>query len=696
MTFAVSLANLANNTTTDGKLIAPVGLSDAVPIVNGGTGATSAATARVNLGAAAVTGQVFTGDIKAPTVIGGAGTIVTKIGEVGVTYPDGTIQSTASGPIVSIVGSFSNRSPSELPPSGLIPANWDSPGNPPANYQMLRNQGLLYTGGGAKDIYEYVSTAFDADGWVNVGSIQGPPGPQGPQGPAGPQGPQGIQGATGATGPAGPQGDTGPQGPKGDTGATGPQGLPGPTGPDGPQGPQGPQGLQGPQGIQGATGATGPTGPEGPKGDDGAQGPIGPQGEQGQEGPTGPQGPQGLKGDDGAQGPVGPIGPTGATGPEGPKGDDGAQGPAGPTGPSGPKGDTGATGPQGNTGPQGPQGIQGIQGSPGASCIIVGSFGASKTPADLPIDGLIPANWDSPGNPPANYQMQIGEALIYTDCPKTTPNYGHVYEYVPDSVSLYDLNNWVDLGDIVGPQGATGATGAQGPAGATGATGPQGAKGDTGATGPQGPQGTTGETGPQGPTGATGAQGPQGLKGDDGAIGPTGPQGPQGLKGDTGAQGPQGPQGTTGETGPKGDTGATGAQGPQGIQGPQGPQGPAGSDATVTSAAIDQALGYHPAGVNGQGATGTWNINITGSAANGGVTSVNGRTGAVTLYPNTQVINTIGGNRYYSVTGTNIVNVCLNGVSLVLGVDYTIANGTLSLTDAPVFSNNQIAVTSLQ
>ena len=48
----------------------------------------------------------------------------------------------------------------------------------------------------------------------------------------------------------------------------------------------------------------------------------------------------------------------------------------------------------------------------------------------------------------------------------------------------------VDLGNVMGP---TGATGPQGP---------------TGATGPQGP---TGATGPQGPTGATGAAGADGI-----------------------------------------------------------------------------------------------------------------------------------------------------------------------------------------
>ena len=38
----------------------------------------------------------------------------------------------------------------------------------------------------------------------------------------------------------------------------------------------------------------------------------------------------------------------------------------------------------------------------------------------------------------------------------------------------------VDLGNVIGPQGETGATGPQGPQGETGATGPQGPQGDAG------------------------------------------------------------------------------------------------------------------------------------------------------------------------------------------------------------------------
>lgn len=89
------------------------------------------------------------------------------------------------------------------------------------------------------------------------------------------------------------------------------------------------------------------------------------------------------------------------------------------------------------------------------------------------------------------------------------------------------------LGNVKGPKGDTGLTGAVGPQGPTGKTG------------------ATGAVGPQGPQGETGIAGPQGAKGDKGDPGIQGP------KGATGAQGPIGPAGAAGAQGPKGDTGPT-------------------------------------------------------------------------------------------------------------------------------------------
>ena len=65
---------------------------------------------------------------------------------------------------------------------------------------------------------------------------------------------------------------------------------------------------------------------------------------------------------------------------------------------------------------------------------------------------------------------------------------GRLYAFVWKGIDMAKI----DLGQVVGPQGAKGDTGP---------TGPQGAKGDTGPTGPQGAKGDTGPTGPAGKDG---------------------------------------------------------------------------------------------------------------------------------------------------------------------------------------------------
>lgn len=256
-------------------------------------------------------------------------------------------------------------------------------------------------------------------------------GPQGEVGPKGDTGEQGPKGDMGATGPKGDTGATGATGPKGETGATGA------TGPQGPKGETGPRGPQGEQGIQGETGPAGPQGAKGDKGDaftysdftaaqlaalKGDKGDTGPQGEKGDTGATGPIGPEGPRGPQGEQGPQGQTGPQGEQGPAGPKGEtgsgfkvlgyygtlsaldaaqkatasagdaygvgtaepydiyifdsitgefvnngplQGAKGDTGPQGPQGPKGDTGETGPQGPAGADGAKGDTGPAGADG-------------------------------------------------------------------------------------------------------------------------------------------------------------------------------------------------------------------------------------------------------------------------------------------------------------------------------------------
>jgi collagen type VII alpha len=222
---------------------------------------------------------------------GGPGTPPGPPGVQGPTGPTGPKGDTGT----VIVGNFgATKVPIDLPTNGFIPVNWDSPGNPPAAFQMLVGQGLLYSVNG--HVWVYVSTTVNPAGWVDGGDIQGP------------------------------------------------------------------------------------------------------------------------------QGPIGPIGPTGSTG---------------------------STGPVGPVGPQGP---------PGEIATLVGSFGVSKTPADLPTSGLIPANWDATGSPPSNYQMLDGQALLYT----TT---GDVWIYV---TTVITPTGWVNGGSIEGPPGPTGPTGPQGIPGVSG------------------------------------------------------------------------------------------------------------------------------------------------------------------------------------------------------------------------------------
>jgi hypothetical protein len=177
--------------------------------------------------------------------------------------------------------------------------------------------------------------------------------------------------------------------------------------------------------------------------------------------------------------------------------------------PQGPIGPQGIPGPAGPAGPAGPQGIQ------GASTVIKLTFGLSKSPADLPVSGLIPANWDGPGIPLIEYQMIVGESAAYTPADFEDPLYGQIYTFVGPARP----EGWSNIGQVSGAQGPTGPAGSPGVSGGEGPQGPAGSPGAPGSPGLTGPQGIPGPTGPAGPAGSPGATGP---------AGPTGPQGPSG------------------------------------------------------------------------------------------------------------------------------------------------------------------------
>jgi hypothetical protein len=153
----------------------------------------------------------------------------------------------------------------------------------------------------------------------------------------------------------------------------------------------------------------GQTGQQGPKGSQGETGPAGAEGKDGINGTQGLQGTQGEKGDTGEQGPVGP------------------------------QGEVGPQGVQGERGLQGPQGLQGLQGPQG----LAGNDGANG------IDG---ATWYYGSGTP---NVETG---VHSDYYLDTDN-GDIYQ--KQSVT------WTLTGNIQGPQGLQGNTGAteEGPIG---------------------------------------------------------------------------------------------------------------------------------------------------------------------------------------------------------------------------------------
>jgi collagen type VII alpha len=282
-----------------------------------------------------------------------------------------------------------------------------------------------------------------------------------------------------------------------------------------------------------------------------------------------------------------------------------AVGAHGATGATGLQGLTGATGEVGSTGLTGATGVSGVDGSTG----LTGSTGATgftgstgstgltgSTGAGVRLLGTVPSTINLPGSP------SIGDIWIVTN----------------QNGSGYSWNgtDWINIGQIQGPIGATGLQGSTGATGigATGATGVGliGATGPIGATGFPGLVGATGAgirllgtvpstinlpgspsigdiwivtnqagdgyswngidwinigqiKGQNGATGLTGATGPagatglQGIPGTAAAVGATGLTGATGVSGNNGATGATGSIGATGSTGNSGLNGYTNA-----------------------------------------------------------------------------------------------------------------------------------------
>ena len=173
-------------------------------------------------------------------------------------------------------------------------------------------------------------------------------------------------------------------------------------------------------------------------------------------------------------------------------------GPQGATGAQGPAGEPGATGAQGPAGEPGATGAQGPQGEPGIDGTSFNIIGTVDDTSDL---GEI-------------YIGDAGDGFLVNS---TT----HIH--------VWSGSEWIDLGDISGPTGATGSAGPQGEPGVDGAPGQDGADGAQGQDGADGAPGQDGADGAHGQDGADGAHGQDGADGAPGQDGADGAQGPPGT-----------------------------------------------------------------------------------------------------------------------------------------------------------------------
>lgn len=222
----------------------------------------------------------------------------------GITFPDGTLQTTAagSGAVTSVFG----RSGTIVATNGdyVLAEIGD------VNLTNLQNGQVL---------------GYSNGQWANVTGGGGTPGTQGPKGQKGVKGEIGVgeKGDKGVAGTSsgGTKGEPGTKGGSGDKGQKGIQGL----GQKGQKGAEGPDGVQGPKGAEGDTGNTGNPGAKGIKGNKGGKGEEGPKGAKGFKGNDG-QSASGTKGEPGFNGSKGQKGGKGDKGPAGTNGTNGAKG----------------------------------------------------------------------------------------------------------------------------------------------------------------------------------------------------------------------------------------------------------------------------------------------------------------------------------------------------------------------------------
>lgn len=163
-----------------------------------------------------------------------------------------------------------------------------------------------------------------------------------------------------------------------------------------------------------------------------------------------------------------------------------------------------------------------------------------------------------------------------------------------------------------------------------------------------------------GTSGTSGVNGSSGMTGSSGSAGSSGTSGTSGVDGSTGSSGSAGSSGTSGSSGTTGTSGTSGTSGSSGTSGTSATSGTSGTTGTSGTSATS-------------GTTGT-----SGTSGTSGMATTSAR--AVQIFTSTAGQTTFTVNNGYNL---GMVDVYVNGVKYVNGVDYTATNGTtVVLTDA--------------
>jgi hypothetical protein len=377
----------------------------------------------------------------------------------------------------------------------------------------------------------------------------------------------------------------------------------------------------------------------------------------------------------------GASGGDGSSGTSGTSGSAGTSGTTGTSGSSGSSGTTGTSGSSGSSGTSGTSGRNGIDGTSGASIANwYGSFSsdqtqpvtAANTPTDITYNSVEISNGITISgsqievqhtgiyeigysaqvdkNSGGNDEVKIWAKINGFDEPRTTSYIeliGSNAEYLPFVSYIFNLT----AGDYV--EFAFASADSTVRLVAKAAT-------TTPYASPAAPSvivvakqvgvavGTT-----SGTSGTSGVNGSSGMTGSSGSAGSSGTSGTSGLDGSTGSSGSAGSSGTSGTAGTTGTSGTSGTSGSSGTSGTSGTSGSSGTTGTSGTSATS-------------GTTGT-----SGTSGTSGNATTSAR--AVQTYTST------AGQTTFTVTnGYNLgmVDVFVNGVKFVNGVDYTATDGT--------------------